>query len=138
MKKNNRKSKSETRLFKFLSKKLPDLKIISGDTKTCNGFELDISIPELKLAIEWNGILHREPIYGKDKLNYIKNNDRLKRKILAKKDWSIITIEDIDSKSPLQYSKIALDIIIKMIKDEEYLEKKSFTIKIEKGLFKTG
>ena len=37
--------------------------------------ELDIYIPSLKLAFELNGIFHYEPIFGKDKLRQIKNND---------------------------------------------------------------
>jgi endogenous inhibitor of DNA gyrase (YacG/DUF329 family) len=42
---------------------------------TMIGSELDIYIPSLNLAFELNGILHYEPIYGPDKLKYIKNND---------------------------------------------------------------
>jgi len=40
--------------------------------------ELDIYIPSLNLAFELNGIFHYEPIYGKDKLQSIQNNDSRK------------------------------------------------------------
>lgn len=40
--------------------------------------ELDIYIPSLKFAVELNGVLHYEPIYGSDKLVYIQNNDTRK------------------------------------------------------------
>lgn len=40
--------------------------------------ELDIYIPELKLAFELNGIFHYEPIYGSEKLTQIQNNDNRK------------------------------------------------------------
>ena len=38
--------------------------------------ELDFYFPNLKLAIEINGPLHYKPIYGKDKLIQIQNNNR--------------------------------------------------------------
>jgi len=40
--------------------------------------ELDIYIPELKLAFEINGIFHYKPIYGEKKLAKIQNNDNHK------------------------------------------------------------
>lgn len=131
MKKHSRKSKSEIKLFSALKKKFPDLEMLPNDKKICQGFELDIAIPELKLAIEWNGIFHREPIYGFAKLASIQKNDSLKRKILKELKWTIITIEDIDSKKPLQYSKLALDKISKIIKDGAFINDNEISIKIE-------
>jgi hypothetical protein len=46
--------------------------------KEAIGSELDFYFPELKLAIELNGIFHYEPIYGNSKLEQIKNNDKQK------------------------------------------------------------
>jgi len=43
--------------------------------------ELDFYFPELKFAIELNGIFHYEPIYGQDKLEKIQSNDG--RKLIA-------------------------------------------------------
>jgi very-short-patch-repair endonuclease len=40
--------------------------------------ELDIYIPEIKLAIEINGIFHYKPIYGEEKLLKIQSNDKQK------------------------------------------------------------
>lgn len=42
------------------------------------GLELDFYFPNLKLAIELNGILHYEPIYGHDRLTKIQCNDKQK------------------------------------------------------------
>ena len=51
---------------------------ISYNKKDIIESELDIYIPSLKLAIELNGIVHYEPIYGSDKLTKIQNNDKQK------------------------------------------------------------
>lgn len=46
--------------------------------KTIIKSELDIYLPDYKLAFELNGIVHYEPIYGKEKLDQIQNNDNRK------------------------------------------------------------
>ncbi len=40
--------------------------------------ELDFYFPQLKSAIEFNGIFHYEPIYGKEKLRRIQELDKRK------------------------------------------------------------
>lgn len=69
-----RRSKLEVWLEQELAKMHPSLKFMFADKTTINS-ELDIYIPELKLAFELNGIFHYEPIYGLEKLAQIKNND---------------------------------------------------------------
>ena len=55
--------------------------------------ELDIYIPELKLAFELNGIFHYEPIYGTEKLNQIKNNDNRKFQACLEKEIELCIID---------------------------------------------
>ena len=55
----------------------PKLEIYYNNINTINA-ELDFYIPSLKLAIEFNGIFHYEPIYGDNKLKRIKTNDTRK------------------------------------------------------------
>ena len=57
------KSKGETDVFNFISN---HMKAISNDRKILNGLELDIVIPEIKLAIEFNGSYYHSTIF-KDK-----------------------------------------------------------------------
>lgn len=75
--KGTRRSKLEIWVELELSKSYPTLKI-DYNKKDTIGSELDIYIPSLKLAIELNGIVHYEPIYGSDKLRSIQNNDQNK------------------------------------------------------------
>jgi hypothetical protein len=62
-----------------------------------NGLEVDIAIPSLNLAIEWNGIVHFKPIYGQTKLNKIQDKDAEKIKIASNKNINLIVISDLVS-----------------------------------------
>jgi hypothetical protein len=80
---NTHKSKGTRRskLEKWIEQELPCLfpQIrFEFNTKSAIGSELDIYLPDLKLAFELNGIFHYEPIYGPEKLSQIKNNDMRK------------------------------------------------------------
>jgi hypothetical protein len=75
--KGTRRSKLEVYLEKRLTEIYPDLEILYSDKTTIKS-ELDFYIPSLNLAFELNGIFHYEPIYGKDKLEKIQNNDHRK------------------------------------------------------------
>lgn len=78
--KGTRVSKLEVWLSKQLPILYPDLEFHFNRKDIINS-ELDIYIPSLKLAFELNGIFHYEPIFSKEKLDKIQNNDN--RKILA-------------------------------------------------------
>ena len=74
-----RRSKLELFLETELSKIYNQLEIRFNKKDTINS-ELDIYIPQLKLAFELNGIFHYKPIYGLKKLEQIKINDSEKSK----------------------------------------------------------
>jgi hypothetical protein len=82
----------------LLEEKYPNFEIIPNDKELLDGYEVDISIPELKLAIEWNGIVHFKPIYGKQKLQKIQSRDAEKLKIANDKNINLIVIPDLVSK----------------------------------------
>lgn len=72
-----RRSKLERWLEEQLIVSYPNIEFHFNRKDTINS-ELDIYIPAMKLAFELNGIFHYEPIFGKDKLNEIQNNDNRK------------------------------------------------------------
>ena len=88
----------EIQLYEMLIHKYPTLKILNNDKDMLNWLEVDISIPELKLAIEWNGIVHFKPIYGESKLANIQANDKEKLLIAQNQNINLIVIPDIISK----------------------------------------
>lgn len=117
IRKKKRRSKIEKALFEMIQKAFPKLVILSNDREALQGLELDIYIPELKLGIEWNGIVHFKPIYGMEKLLAVQEKDRQKMEIANAKNIHLIVIPDHESKYSLvkeSFSKIK-EIIEKLL-----------------------
>jgi hypothetical protein len=72
----SRKSKAETYLGDLIRADFKQL-LVEENVRGMlpSGLELDLYVPALKLAIELNGPLHFFPIYGKSKLQSIKDKD---------------------------------------------------------------
>jgi hypothetical protein len=87
-----RRSKLEMWLEEQLPMLYPDLELIFNDKETINS-ELDIYLPELKLAFELNGIFHYEPIYGPEKLASIQNNDGRKFQACLEREIELVIID---------------------------------------------
>ena len=64
---NNRTSKKELEIYEYMKTLLPNANIIQNDRNTIKPYELDIYIPEKKIAIEFNGIFWHTEKYTKDK-----------------------------------------------------------------------
>ena len=106
-----RRSKLEIYIEKKLKETYGDQFAKFNDV-TMIGSELDIYIPSLKLAFELNGILHYEPIYGPDKLKYIKNNDERKLQACIEKQISFCII---DTSKFIYFKESKADEFLKMI-----------------------
>jgi len=96
-KRQSRRSQIEVKFYNLLAKEFPQLNILPNDKNMLSGLEVDIAIPSLKLAIEWNGIVHFKPIYGKNKLDKVQQIDAKKLKIAANKNINLIVIPDFVS-----------------------------------------
>ena len=94
----NRRSKSESKLFDLLSEQYEQLEFLANDKSMLDGYEVDIAIPQIKLAIEWNGIIHYKPIYGSEKLNKVQKRDSEKQHVAKQKGINLIVITDLASK----------------------------------------
>lgn len=88
------KSKAEILLCNSLRENFPKWTVIENDRKILNGLELDVFIPEINLAIEWNGIFHYEPIRGKNCLEKITSKDNRKIELCKQLDIELIVICD--------------------------------------------
>ena len=110
-----RRSKLEAWLEEQLPKLYPDLEFKFNSKEAINS-ELDIYIPELRLAFELNGIYHYEPIHGQDKLDKIQKNDQNKFQACINENISLCIIDTSSQKyvKPKTSQKF-LDIICKII-----------------------
>jgi very-short-patch-repair endonuclease len=72
-----RRSKLEKYLEIQINHDYPDL-IVLYNSKKIIGLELDFYFPTLKLAVEFNGHLHFQPIYGVERLQRIQEIDKEK------------------------------------------------------------
>jgi hypothetical protein len=112
-----RRSKLEKYLEEQLILLYPELTILFNK-KEIIGSELDIYVPDLNLAFELNGIFHYEPIFGKDKLEKIENNDQLKFKACIENKINLCIIDVSNQKGfSIANSKKYLDIIINIINE---------------------
>lgn len=110
-----RRSKLENWLEQELLKIYPMVKFKFNSKDEINS-ELDIYIPELKLAFELNGIFHYEPIHGDKKLEQTQNNDKNKFKACIQKNISLCIIDTSKQKYfKSKTSKIFLSIICNII-----------------------
>ena len=64
-----------------------------------NGWDADILLPELKIAIQWNGPWHYKQISKKKSASLlsIQNRDRIKKREIENAGWSLYIIKDQDS-----------------------------------------
>jgi hypothetical protein len=113
-----KRAKLEVFLEEQIKEHYPELELICNQ-KTAIESELDFYFPILRFAIELNGIIHYEPIYGADKFEKIQNND--KRKIIAcyEKDIELAIVDTsacsyLSANNKEKYKKIVFDLIEKV------------------------
>lgn len=108
-------SKLELYLQQKLTKKYPNIVFSFNDKQTIKS-ELDICIPDLKLAFELNGIFHYESIFSESKLKQIQNNDNNKFQKCIEKGISLCVIDTSQQKHFTEKSSQKyLDVITKIL-----------------------
>lgn len=109
-------SKAEIHLEIELKKEFPKTDILFNDRKKLNGKELDVYIPSINLAIEWNGIYHYKKIRDDETLK--KTIDKDNQKVLECKKLGIELYVVKDLTSSKKFINEETKKIIKFVKQK--------------------
>jgi len=93
-KRDNSRSKHELYLEKLVRRFLRKMKteVVGDDTESFERWQIDITIPEHKIAIELNGPIHYKPIFGPKRFEKICERDRLKKKDVLGAGWKFLVV----------------------------------------------
>ena len=92
-----RRSKNEI-MFANLCKEKFDEVLCNVDM--FNGWDADVIIPELKIAIHWNGKWHYEKITKKHSVKQVQNRDKLKYENVKSLGYNNYVIKDLGREDP--------------------------------------
>ncbi len=79
-------------------------------------FEIDIAIPSDRVAIEWDGAAHYEPIYGDEALKKTIEKDGRKNAALQAHGWKVIRVRDHSTAHSMAYCKRNAELIANVMK----------------------
>lgn len=79
--------------------------------------EIDISIPDKKIAISWDGIGHRKPVFGEKAFKKVCKNDIKRDEVLKNTNWKYISVIDNGTFNP-QFVEDKVKQIIELVNKE--------------------
>lgn len=88
----NRRSKNEVYFGELCKQKFVNVKF---NEPLFNGWDADVIIEDLKLAVLWNGKWHYEKITEKHSVAQVQNRDKIKMKEISEKGYEHYIIKDM-------------------------------------------
>jgi hypothetical protein len=88
----NRRSKNEIYFAELCKKRFNEVKF---NEPMFNGWDADIVIEDLKLAVLWNGKWHYEKITEKHSVEQVQNRDKIKQQEIIKSGYEFYVIKDM-------------------------------------------
>lgn len=90
----NRRSKNEIHFYE-LCKACFGCDHVFANRSMFGGWDADIIIPHLKMAVLWNGVWHYKKITAKHSVQQVQNRDRLKRNAILRSGYFPYVIKDM-------------------------------------------
>ncbi len=88
----NRRSKNEIYFSQLCEQRFKSVKL---NEPMFNGWDADVIIEDIKVAVLWNGKWHYEKIKDKHSVEQVQNRDRIKIKEIANKGYKSYIIKDM-------------------------------------------
>lgn len=111
--KQTKRSKNEKRFAKLCKKKF---KSIKTNENIFNGWDADVIIKDIKVAVLWNGKWHYKKIMESHSVKQVQNRDHIKRKEIRKSEYLPYTIVDM-GKHDKQLVKRQFKLFLKTLKN---------------------
>lgn len=105
-------SKNENMVADILGELGYDIIQRSKDYTPGRQFEIDIAIPKEKIAIEWDGVTHFDPVYGEENLARVQEKDSYKNSVLVSNGWTVIRCRDMSTTNSLAFCRRAVESIM--------------------------
>lgn len=93
----NRRSKNEILFAELCKSKFEN---VLENPKMFNGWDADVVIEELKIAVLWNGKWHYQKIKSNHSLGMVQNRDSIKMKEIEKAGYKCYIIKDLGGHNP--------------------------------------
>lgn len=90
----NKRSKNEIYFSELCQEYFGSDKVLMNE-KMFDGWDADIILPHLKLAVLWNGIWHYQKVRESHSLEQVQSRDHIKEKIIQKCGYTPIIIKDM-------------------------------------------
>jgi hypothetical protein len=94
----NRRSKNEKLFCEMCESKFNEVK---NNEPIFNGWDADIIIEDLKIAVLWNGIWHYKQISKKQSLEQVQSRDKIKLREIENCGYRAYIIKDMGSYDPI-------------------------------------
>jgi very-short-patch-repair endonuclease len=107
-------SKAEIYFYERLAEELP-YQVRHHDRDLVPGYEVDVTIPTLRIAIEWHGRAHREPIFGEHVFIRRLRADAKKKRLIEAKGWRYIVIHDTNRDFDVEFVEEQVRIVLTLI-----------------------
>lgn len=91
-----RRSKNEIYFYELCTTKFTR---VLHNEQIFNGWDADVILPDLKIAILWNGIWHYKKVHKDHSLIQVQNRDKLKMKEIKKCGYYSYVIQDMGNRS---------------------------------------